>query len=55
MWLCLIELIWSVFASLYTSHYNESLQVCKHWIIRESLSYYIQLGYDDDDDLPGEN
>ena len=37
MCLCLIELTWSVFASLHTSQCYESLPVWKHWIIGDSL------------------
>ena len=29
--------------------------MCKHWKIMDSLSYYIQLVYAGDVNLPGEN
>ena len=48
------ELTSSVFASLHTSHYYESLPVCKHRIISDSLSNYIKVACADDN-LPGEN
>ena len=37
MCLCLIELTWSLFPSFHTSQCYESLPVCKHWIIWDSI------------------